>query len=275
MKNKILLQTKHALLLSLFLVLLSAFSMATQAQVLSIDKLDYAPGETVYISGTGWTAGEEVFLQVFNETFPELNLTNHYLYWSVFADDNGDFSSVWDVTEEELSTSLILTADGQTSGFKYRLFFTDAADVSDGDGNMTVSPLSTCSGSSGNDFTFIFTNNINNKDFKSGALIKVTIPSGWTSPTLSNIDFSPGAPTDLTASISISGMEVTIQLTGNKNLTTNDYFTISYTGVTAPTTSGEFITQSKAKSNSGSFKDLKAGSPVITVNALPNNTSTG
>jgi hypothetical protein len=39
------------------------------------------------------------------------------------------------------------------------------------------------------------------------------------------------------------------------------------------TTSYSFKTETKAKPNSGQFRTLTTGSPSITVNALPNNTS--
>ena len=62
-----------------------------------------------------------------NLTNTALNLTDHYLDWDVTADSTGSFSSWWDVTEDELNTSLVLTALGQSSGYKEQVFFTDKA----------------------------------------------------------------------------------------------------------------------------------------------------
>ena len=65
--KKRLLQIKSVLLFSIFFLLFIAMSMAGMTQTLTLDQadLDYAPGETVYITGTGWAAGEEVILQSF------------------------------------------------------------------------------------------------------------------------------------------------------------------------------------------------------------------
>ncbi len=97
------------------------------AQEVTLDQadLDYAPGETVYITGTGWEPGEEISLMVINETYEYLNYTDRYAEWFVTADENGNFTSSWNVTEDELNTSLVLTAWGQVSGFKYQVFFSD------------------------------------------------------------------------------------------------------------------------------------------------------
>src|SRR5690554_29667 len=103
--------------LTTLFMLLSVMSYAQETQtvynpVVTTDKLDYAPGETVYITGSRWHAGEEVSLLVMNLTYPELNFLPHYEEWFVKADEDGNFEAWWDVTEDELGTELVLTALG-------------------------------------------------------------------------------------------------------------------------------------------------------------------
>ena len=65
------LKTTRAALVMLLTGLLLLATIAANAQAtLSTDKLDYAPGEIVYITGTGWLPGETVNLWVMNETNP-------------------------------------------------------------------------------------------------------------------------------------------------------------------------------------------------------------
>ncbi|HPR85051.1 MAG TPA: hypothetical protein PLG33_03300, partial [Prolixibacteraceae bacterium] len=116
-----------------FLLILTGLSLVTTAQnaTVTTDKADYAPGETVRITGTGWINDDVIILHIVNETNPDLNSTEHYLSWEV-KPINGNFISTWEVTKEELSTSLVLTAEGKVSGFKYQISFTD-------DSNLNVS----------------------------------------------------------------------------------------------------------------------------------------
>ena len=115
----------------LFVLIFGFISNSILAQTISTDKLDYAPGETVRITGVGWTNDDVITLHIINETNPDLNSTEHYRSWEV-KPINGNFTSTWDVTQEELSTSLVLTAEGKVSGFKYQVSFTD-------DSNLIVS----------------------------------------------------------------------------------------------------------------------------------------
>uniref|UniRef100_UPI00321782C3 T9SS type A sorting domain-containing protein n=1 Tax=uncultured Draconibacterium sp. TaxID=1573823 RepID=UPI00321782C3 len=139
------LTVQKLLFLGLFVLAANAgFAQAT----LSTDKLDYAPGETVYIEGTGWHPGETVNLMVMNLTYPELNSLPHYLDWNVTADSNGSFSSWWDVTEDELNTELVLTALGQSSGYKEQVFFTDGNHTGFSSAVISGAPVTICNGTS-------------------------------------------------------------------------------------------------------------------------------
>ncbi len=106
-----------------------------QASV-SLDQadLDYAPGETVYITGTGWQPGETITLEVSNLTNPDVdcgavNPEPHEL-WTTTADAEGNFTASWYVNDCELGADLLLEAFGITSGSTYEIFFTDAISLS-------------------------------------------------------------------------------------------------------------------------------------------------
>ena len=121
------LRTSHATLTLLMMGILLLTANLSNGQTLTIDKLDYAPGETVIITGTNWQPGEEVSLMIMNLTYVELNTLPYYAEWFVTADSLGNFSSWWNVTENELNTELVLTALGQESGYEEQVFFTDAS----------------------------------------------------------------------------------------------------------------------------------------------------
>lgn len=98
------------------------------------DKPDYQPGETVLITGIGFQPGEAVRLQVVNLTDPSDNGPEHDP-WQVTADTAGGFQTTWITTWSELDCTLLLTAEGLTSGLQAQTTFTDAANVN----SITVS----------------------------------------------------------------------------------------------------------------------------------------
>ncbi len=124
--------------LILRLLLIAAFAslaMMAQAQAtVQTDQLDYAPGSTAIITGSGFQAGETVTLQVLHIDSGVDSLGTDPQYhqpWTVEADVDGNFTTSWHVpTMEEgdaLGATLLLTADGQTSMLHAEWTFTDAA----------------------------------------------------------------------------------------------------------------------------------------------------
>jgi hypothetical protein len=88
----------------------------------STDKADYAPGDTVKVSGTGWQPGETVLLH-FDET-PTVCVNGHNRY--AVADENGNiFNDTYLIEQRHIGVSFLLTATGQTSGFTAQATFTD------------------------------------------------------------------------------------------------------------------------------------------------------
>src|SRR5689334_22975133 len=110
----------------LLTLLLSAGMLASaNAQTLTTDQFGYTPGQTVYLSGTGFQAGETVTLQVVNaDGSPNSNDAP----WGVAADGSGNFSATWVVPADSsaLNQLLLATADGQSSALHAEVTFVDA-----------------------------------------------------------------------------------------------------------------------------------------------------
>ena len=116
----------------LTLMLTVLMSTLTWSQTVTTDKLDYLPGETVQITGTGFLPGEKVSLLIIHIE-PNLALHLHEDMPDAEVDENGNFTSSWFVLEEDLNTTLYLTAVGQTSKLEAYTVFTD--------GNSITRPL--------------------------------------------------------------------------------------------------------------------------------------
>lgn len=83
------------------------------------DKPDYRPGDTAILSGSGWTAGEDVALDIECTCGCVAHLATS-------ADDGGAFDGVlYPITEEHLGATCSVTATGATSGEVAVTTFTD------------------------------------------------------------------------------------------------------------------------------------------------------
>ncbi len=92
------------------------------AASLATDLLDYKPGETVTIMGSGWQPGEAVslILHPSKDTLSDTTLT-------AVADANGNFSnSSFTPQEYDRGVEFVLTGRGQSSGLVAQTRFTDA-----------------------------------------------------------------------------------------------------------------------------------------------------
>ncbi|HEX4958560.1 MAG TPA: HYR domain-containing protein [Lacibacter sp.] len=113
-------------MISIFL-LSTSFSSAQEATIIT-DKEDYPPGSNVLITGSGFTPGESVRLQVLHEPAGLDNSTGpEHQPWIVVADAAGNVSSNWHIPLEgdELGATLKLSANGLSSGFYAEYIFTD------------------------------------------------------------------------------------------------------------------------------------------------------
>ncbi|MBP6180605.1 MBG domain-containing protein, partial [Flavobacterium sp.] len=117
---------KSAFLTIVFFVANLVFaSVAFGQATVTTDKDDYAPGEYVIISGTGWTAGERVDFHFDETPKPVTCLNSHNLY--AIADSDGNiYNNLFLIKENHLGVAFVLTATGQTSGSIATRNFTDA-----------------------------------------------------------------------------------------------------------------------------------------------------
>ncbi len=124
-----------SLLLLLGVLSLSLFRATSVAQetepkspTLSVDKLDYAPGETVVITGTNWYPGETVTLLLRED--PSIHADRSFL---VNADMEGNVSYTGFAPEpHDVGVTFTLTASGQVSGAAADVQFTDAPIITSG-----------------------------------------------------------------------------------------------------------------------------------------------
>jgi len=100
------------------------FGMA--AAEVTTDQTDYAPGTTALISGSGFSAGESVVLQVLHSDGTPGDGEDHEP-WSVQADAAGAFVTSWHVCEDDcVDSTLLLVAVGESSGLQAQATFADA-----------------------------------------------------------------------------------------------------------------------------------------------------
>jgi hypothetical protein len=91
------------------------------------DQLDYAPGTTAAISGSGFEPGEIITLQVLHADGTPASGPDHEP-WTVTADPLGGFHTTWRVCVDDCEGShLALTASGLSSGRTVQTIFTDSA----------------------------------------------------------------------------------------------------------------------------------------------------
>src|SRR5882724_289939 len=112
----------------------SVATLNSSAATITTDKLDYAPGTPVMVSGTGWQPNEVVTI-MFHED-PHVATENPHTF-TVQADANGDFANQQYAPEDQdAGLTYILAATGGTSGRAAQTSLTDA-------GSFTYSPTAT------------------------------------------------------------------------------------------------------------------------------------
>src|SRR5438093_6653620 len=101
---------------------LAALAVPASAATVATDKPDYAPGQTVVITGSGWEPGETVNLVLYEDPAVELPLQ-----LTAVADANGDFMNADFIVDVfDLGVTFTLTATGDPSGPTAETTFTDA-----------------------------------------------------------------------------------------------------------------------------------------------------
>lgn len=100
----------------------AAIVFSASGATITTDQTNYAPGQTVVITGAGWKRGETVNMVLHEEptTDPDRTLTS-------VADKKGNFTNdSFVVQPNDAGVTFTLTATGQTSGFTAQTTFADA-----------------------------------------------------------------------------------------------------------------------------------------------------
>jgi len=164
----------------LLVLILSVTSNLLQAQTVNIstDQDDYAPGEWVVITGSGWIPGDSVQLSI---THIGDYIPNHtHAPWTLVADANGNISDQWYVADIELNTTLWLQAQSISVSSMYaQKVFTDATAhyYYGGTGDLTNvnSWWSATNGTGTHPSNFTS----NNQDFQIRNISSVTLDANW------------------------------------------------------------------------------------------------
>jgi uncharacterized repeat protein (TIGR01451 family) len=106
-------------------VLVTAAGEAADPSIatVSTDKDDYAPGDTVTVTGTGWEPGETVSLLFHEDANPPIHPDKTL---TALADELGHIvNHQYDIDSTDIGVRFTLTATGQTSGRTAQTTFTD------------------------------------------------------------------------------------------------------------------------------------------------------
>ena len=229
------------------------------------DKEDYAPGETVTVTGTGWEPGETVTLSFYEDTVINLNRT-----LSAVANAAGTIlNSQFVALDQDLGVRFVLVATGQTSGRTAQTTFTDGQVKVKGAAtgitfivNWTHFPSSaTCTGSAGTTTgtaTVVGVTPENTKSTGANESIRLTATTPTGAPTPGFV-FSQWSTT------------VTTFVGGSTTSTANPVCVVGNSGqpdVTATYIPGTSLTVSAASGIYGGTASLSATLKRTTDNAL-------
>jgi len=104
------------------IVIVAVFAAQASAATVTTDYLDYAPGEIVTITGSGWWPGETVSILLHEEpeTHPDVTVSS-------IADADGNFTNTdFSPSETDIGRTFTVTATGLSSGLTAQTTFTDA-----------------------------------------------------------------------------------------------------------------------------------------------------
>lgn len=246
-------------------VLSSAFIVKSSPATITTDKTDYAPGEIVTITGTGWQPGEEVgiILTEHPDEYPDIKLL-------AVADQQGKFVTA-DFAPQliDLDRTFTLTAVGLTSGFVAQTAFTD--------GNLQSVSLAQSSVTVTQGDTAQYTVNVTMGGNTNACTVTLSITTAL--PAGAVASFSTPNPTTLNPGNVNFSRTLNITTAG---VTPNTYsFTAQATrgadcqGSGNPTTNGTLVVQAAGtaptitSANSTTFTVGAAGSFTVTTTGTP------
>jgi hypothetical protein len=188
------------------------------------DKEDYAPGETVTITGSGWEPGETVSMKLHEDPLVHGDRT-----LSAVADADGKiFNNSFKPEEHDLGVRFVLDAVGLTSGRTAQTTFTDAVGLQ----SVAVGAQSPATVAAGNNATFVVTVQFNGSNSSCTVALSVSsptpLPSGVTAsfnpstvtaststPATSTLTLSTSSATPATNPFTVRAQEVVPGCNGN------------------------------------------------------------
>jgi hypothetical protein len=235
-------------------ILNSAKLVNSSSASVTTDKTDYAPGQIVTITGSGFQPNEQVdiYFHEFPEEYPDI-------FFSVVANQQGDFVTAEFAPQEiDLGRIFTLTAIGQTSGFTAQTAFKDnhSITVSCSPGSVSTGSPATCTGTIGGGTT---------GQPASGRTVSFTTngPGGFSSTTCvtSGANMTASCSVNYTPSAVGTGTHRITGSSGTGGHANSNFFDITVTAAgTAPT-----ITSA----NSTTFTVGTAGSFTVTTTGSP------
>ncbi|WP_162056459.1 hypothetical protein [Pontibacter pamirensis] len=221
-------------LLVLVFFLLSAFGL--QAQTVTSDKDDYAPGEVAIITGTGW-AGDNFVDVHFKET-PAYHAEHQHDYHGIAVDANGNWTIKYQIEDRHLGVAFDVHVVGKQTGREAFTYFTDALNT-----DLTVNP------STGNQGGAIIL---------TAKLVQNQNGSGGSSG-VGNGNGVPG----MTVNFSLRNISVGSAVTNSNGVAT---LSTNVPSTIAPGTYIDGISAKYTKPNSGSYNNSD-GTATLTVNS--------
>jgi len=225
------------------------------------DHLDYAPGETVTITGSGWEPLEAVTLVLHEEP-----TVHEDRVLTASADAGGNiFNDQFQPETHDAGARFYLTASGGRS--QAQTTFTDADTR---EYSATISPTSDLAGRASASYTLTIKNETTStKDLGSA---NITIPSGYTGATVVSVTAPPGKT--WTATI-VSGV-IQLRASNNSSARLSPGQTVAVTiTANAPCTAGAYQWTTAAKENSnfgGNDFTLVGSQPSVTITGSCNPT---
>src|SRR5436190_310964 len=217
-------------------VVLVSIGNGNMAATVKTDKEDYAPGEVVTITGSGWQPGEAVTLEL-HEDLDHDEDTDQTL--TTTADSSGNIlSREFAPDEHDLGVRFYLTATGQTSRLVAQTTFLDSPKV----GSVTVGAQSPDPVTSGSSAAFTIT------VFRGSG-------GGSSGNFTATLSITTALPSGASASFSVNP----VALASSENSKTST-LTISTTSGTTPAATTSFTVQAAT-----SVSDLATGSGTLRV----------
>ena len=241
-------------------VLDSSSVLASSPSSITTDKLDYAPGETVNISGRGWQPGETVRLRIHEDPH-----TPQERGFDIVADGGGSFTGTYVVQDYDLNMKFIVSARGLTSGWNAQTTFTDA----NNDAHIAPgwAPINT---------TVTFSTLYRKTTGGTVQHVRITLPVGYTNISVATMAFSSG--TWSTPVVNQVTRTIDTQLTAGTGLATNnvDWARIDVTATTPPVNqtlnAAEWLMQTFT--NTAGTAGVQADNPPVLIGAITNPTAT-